>query len=131
MQEEAMPDPTLQSAAVTFYTGDTDDKDRDTQVTITVRQQDGVIAARASDNFGLFPNNSNNGPYNLVIENNSPKTVLRSGSVEILINPVGDDRWVCNFDLELGFTDGSKLSADAANVDLDSTRQTSQTFGID
>jgi hypothetical protein len=124
------PEPTLVDAAVTFYTGDTDDKDRDTNVTIVVRQQDGTIAARASDNFGAFPNNSNNGPYNLVIENNSSKSAMRSGSAEITTNPVGNDRWVFNMDLELQFSDGSKLSVDAENVDLDSERQTSATFGV-
>jgi hypothetical protein len=60
------PEPTLQDAEVTFYTGNTDDEDRDTNVTIIVCQQDGTVAARISDNFGLFPNNGNNGPCNLV-----------------------------------------------------------------
>ncbi len=125
------PEPTLANAAVTFYTPDDDDKDKDSNVTIVVRQQDGTIAARVSDNFGYFGNNSNNGPYDLVIENNSPKSALRSGSAEITMNPKGADEWVFNMDLELQFSDGSKLSVDAQNVDLDSDAQLSATFGID
>jgi hypothetical protein len=120
---------TLTGASITFHTTDTDDKDFDTNVTITVRQNDGVLAARISDDFGLFPNNSDSGPFRLVTENHSTRSSLESGSVEIHIEPVGDDRWTFNFFLDLVLSDGSHLSASADDVDLDQLHK-QQVFGI-
>ena len=120
---------TLSGASISFHTTDTDDKDFDTNVTVTVRQNDGVLAARISDDFGLFPNNSDSGPFQLVTENHSTRSSLQSGSAEIHIEPVGDDRWTFNFFLDLVLSDGSHLSASADDVDLDQQHK-QQVFGI-
>src|SRR5713101_773416 len=100
-----MADPVLTAASVKFHTTDTDDKDFDTHLTVTVRQRDGLIAARVDGDFGQFPNNSDNGPFDLQIENASPKPALAGGSVEVHIDPVGDDRWTFNLLTDLVFDD--------------------------
>jgi hypothetical protein len=124
-----MPDePTLTEATVSFHTND-DDKDNDTHVTVTVRQSDGVIAARTDDDFGHFNDHSDNGPFNLEVVNPSPKSALRSGNVTIRIDPNGDDEWHFNFFANLIFSDGSHLSCEADGLTLDQDRQ-QQVFGI-
>src|SRR5438105_8707167 len=113
---------TLSEATISFHTND-DDKDFDTNVTVTVRDSSNVVAARISDDFGHFPDHSDNGPFNLAMQNPSSKEALQTGSVEIRIDPNGDDRWRFNFDLDLIFSDGSHLSANAEGLDMDQDRQ--------
>src|SRR5437667_11308556 len=104
-----MADAVLTAASVKFHTTDTDDKDFDTHVAVTVRQRDGLIAARVDDDSGHFPNHSDKGPFDLQIDNASPKSALTGGSVEVHIDPVGDDRWTFNLLVDLVFNDGSHV----------------------
>ena len=118
----------LETARITFHTND-DDKDHDTHVTVTVRDHDGDVVARVSDDFGHFPDHSDNGPFNLQIEDPSSQTALKQGSVTIRVDPVGNDTWKFNFFLELIFSDDSRLSASADGLELTDERQ-EQAFGI-
>lgn len=118
----------LETATVTFHTND-DDKDHDTHVTITVRDQVGNVAARISDDFGHFTDHSDSGPFNLQVEDPASQQDLKAGSVTIRIDPVGNDTWRFNFFLEMIFADGSRLSAGADGLELNDERQ-EQTFGI-
>ncbi|MCX4749370.1 hypothetical protein OG455_28330 [Kitasatospora sp. NBC_01287] len=52
----------LTGASVTFHS-DHDQKDRDTLVTVTVRDLNGTTAARISSTFGQFDQYSDVGPY--------------------------------------------------------------------
>ena len=122
------PDPTLTEATVSFHTN-TDDKNDDTHVTITVRQRDGIIAARIDDDFGVFRDQNNNGPFNLVVINAAPKSELRSGNVTIRVDPSNDDVWKFNVFLDLIFSDGSHLSAEAEGLEVSEQRQ-QLSFGI-
>ncbi|WP_157131192.1 hypothetical protein [Burkholderia pseudomallei] len=109
--------PLLRNASISFHTNG-DDKDSDTHVTVTVRDRNNVIAARIDSDFGHFDDNSDNGPFGLVIRNQSSNSDLQSGSVALRIDPNGHDTWKFNFYLDLWFDDGSHLSGEADGLVL-------------
>jgi hypothetical protein len=113
----ATPEPTLRAANVKFHTND-DDKNEDTHLTVVVRDEEGNISARIDDDFGLFRDQSDNGPFDLELLNKSPKTALRSGTVEIRIDPANTDVWKFNYFLDLLFTDESHLTSEAQGLRL-------------
>jgi hypothetical protein len=119
---------TLIAARIFFHTND-DDKDRDTHVTVTVREINGIIAARVDSDFALFDDFSDAGPFSLAITDPGTVTELRGGIVTIRIDPNGDDSWRFNFFLDLLFSNGSHLSSDAAGLELTNNRVQSS-FGI-
>jgi hypothetical protein len=120
--------PTLTEAQVSFHTND-EDKDDDTHVTVTIRQRDGTIAARIDDDFGHFNDHSNNGPFGLLILNPAEKAELNQGNVTVRIDPNGNDTWRFNFFVDLAFSDGSHLNAEANNLELTQDRQ-QQAFAV-
>jgi len=127
------PEPKLTDAAISFFTwnGKGLNKNENTQLTVTVRQLDGTVAARIANYFGEFKEGSNNGPFNLLIINQSARSQLRSGNVTLRIDPddVSGDEWKFNFFLSLGFSDSSHLSASADGVKLtENSRE--QSFGV-
>lgn len=124
-----MSDVMLRNAQVTFHTLD-DDKDHDTHVTITVRNRDGIIVARIDNDFGHFTDRSDNGPFALMIINQASKTTLESGgTTTIRVDPNGNDTWRFNFELDLMFSDSSRLTSDANGLELNDERQ-QQTFAV-
>jgi len=122
-------EPYLVSGSVTFHTFD-NNKDAKTRVTMTVREIGGTIAARISNNFGEFNDNSENGPYNLVIINPSFKSQLRSGNVTVRIDPEGNDEWAFGFFLNLGFSDGTHLTCKAYRLRMFGEQGGNQAFGL-
>ena len=114
-------------AVVMFHTND-DDKDHDTHVTVIVRQSDGTVAALISDDFGRFPDHSDNGPFDLTTYD-AQKDQLTGGQVQIRIDPVGDDTWRFNFFIDLLFDDASHLTATGSGLDMDQDRN-QQTYGL-
>jgi hypothetical protein len=60
----------LRNARIGFHTN-SDDKDSDTHVTVTLVDDDGIVAARISNDFGHFDDNSDSGPYSLTVLNPS------------------------------------------------------------
>lgn len=116
-------------ASNVFFHTNNEDKDFDTHVTVTVRQADGIVAARISNDFGHFNDHNDSGPFNLIIRNPSDKEALRSGNTTIRIDPNGNDTWRFNFDLDLVFSDGTHLSSHADGLELSQDRQ-QQSFGI-
>jgi hypothetical protein len=113
----AAAEPTLRAANVKFHTND-DDKNEDTHLTVVVRDEEGNIAARIDDDFGLFRDQSDSGPFDLELLNKSPKGALRSGTVEIRIDPANTDVWKFNYFLDLLFTDESHLTSEAQGLRL-------------
>jgi hypothetical protein len=113
----ATAEPTLRAATVKFHTND-DDKNEDTHLTVVVRDEDGTIAARIDDDFGLFRDQSDNGPFDLELMNKSAKGTLRSGTVELRIDPANTDVWKFNYFLDLLFTDESHLTSEAQGLRL-------------
>jgi hypothetical protein len=125
-----MPDPNavLKGATVSFHTND-DDKDPDTNVTVTVRQADGTIDAHISDPFGHFPDQSDSGPFNLELFNPGTRGELQGGNVTLRIDPAGNDTWRFNALVDLLFSDGSHLNTAADGLELTDEHQ-QQAFGL-
>jgi hypothetical protein len=119
----------LNNASVEFRTND-EDKDHDTNVTIEVRDRIGHLAARLSDTFGPFHDQTSTGPYQLELLNRVDSAALEGGKVLIRIDPKGNDTWRFNFIVELHMDDGSTLSASADGVELNEGTEQQQVFGI-
>jgi hypothetical protein len=120
--------PTLANSTVRFHTND-EDKDDDTHVTVTINDDNNVVAARISDDFGHFDDHSDAGPFGLEILNASEKGDLQRGAVLLRIDPNGHDTWRFNFFLDLEFSDGSHLSGGADGLELTQDRREQQ-FGL-
>jgi hypothetical protein len=79
--------PTLSSAKITFQTGD-DDKRKESSLDISVRDNTDNLIAKAVDSFGLFDNNTINGPFDLQVLNPADiSTVKQGGSVVLSWTP--------------------------------------------
>ncbi len=122
-------EPIITNCNITFHTNN-DDKDDDTHVTVTVTDANNVVAARLSNDFGHFDDNSDAGPFALTIRNQSRKSALQRGKVIIRIDPNGHDTWKFNFNIDLEFSDATHFSGNAEGLVLTQDRRT-QTFGID
>src|SRR5262245_58771209 len=118
----------LTHASVRFHTNG-NDKDDNSHVTITVRDNDGLIVARLDDDFGHFNNDSDNGPFSLEILNPAEKASMGAGTVTARIDPHGDDEWDFNFSLRLRFSDGTTIACENDGLALNQDRQ-QQTFGL-
>ncbi|MFI9380767.1 Ig-like domain repeat protein [Kutzneria sp. NPDC052558] len=124
----AAGDAKLVGAAVSFHTND-ENKDFDTHVTVTVRDRNNVVAAVISADFERFDTNTDYGPYQLAIQNQSSWQDLRSGVTTIDIDPNGNDTWRFNFTVDLTFADGSHLGNQIGGVELTQDR-TSNSWNI-
>lgn len=119
----------LRNARISFHTNN-EDKDSDTHVTVTLVDASGIVAARISNDFGHFDDNSDSGPYALSVMNPSRKDSLQSGKISLRIDPNGHDTWRFNFFLDMAFSDGTRLSGGADGLELTQNRR-EQTYGID
>jgi hypothetical protein len=119
---------TLRSVTIEFQTIN-EDKDASTAVLVVVKDRNGLVIARAEDTWGGFPNNSRNGPYDLVVVERAKKSDVESGSFTIRIDPAGNDTWRFNVFLNLRFSDDSHLAAEEEALQLSSS-QNENTFGI-
>ena len=121
--------PTLANCTVKFHTND-EDKDDDTHVTVTVRDDNNNVVARISNDFGHFDDHSDAGPFALAIQNASEKARVQRGNVTVRIDPNGHDTWRFNFFLDLLFSDGSHLSGGTdTGIALNQNRR-EQNFGL-
>jgi hypothetical protein len=96
---------TLTGATITFNTFN-DDKDGDTFVRTTVTGTNG-LAAVTSGFYGLFPDQSTHGPFNLTVRSGVTWESLTDNHVGITITPNGNDTWKFGFEVDLKFSDGS------------------------
>jgi len=119
---------TLTQASIVFHTND-EDKDDDSHVTVTVRDDNGFIVARIDDDFGHFNDQSNNGPYSLAVTNPADKSSMGGGTVTVRIDPHGHDTWRFNFSLRLRFADGTTIVSANDGLELTQNNQ-QQTFGL-
>ncbi len=120
---------TLANCQVSFHTND-EDKDDDTFVIVSVYDVNNTLCATISNDFGHFNDQSDEGPFALLIRNPSTNDALSRGSVIIHIDPNGHDTWRFNFTLDLHFSDNSHLGGSAYDLELTQDRQ-QQSFGID
>src|ERR1041385_5327078 len=125
-----MADPKLTGATITFQTND-DDKDDTTKVEVKVRLRDGrTVVAESSNEFAKFGNDSEMGPFALLVVNPVPREQLKTGRVTIGILTAGNDTWRFNFLLDMIFSDGVHLLARATGIEL--TQDSGpQSFGIE
>jgi hypothetical protein len=132
--EEKMPDPTLSTAQITFETTD-DDKRKESILDIRVVDKDDNIVARASSAYGLFDNNTTNGPFGLNVLDQVKKSKLKpGGNVTITWTPwsggLGNhDEWHFNMFLDLVFSDNEHVVVDENSLIL-SYNQNMLTFGL-
>jgi len=115
---------------ISFHTNN-EDKDSDTHVTVELYDYYGNIVARTDNDFGHFSDNSNNGPYGLMMLAHA-KTLaeMARGSMLIRIDPNGHDTWRFNFTLTLSFEQNYTMTCHANGLDLNQDRK-QQTFGLD
>jgi hypothetical protein len=118
----------LRNCSIRFHTTD-NDKDGDTHVTVNVFDSNNVLAAHVDSDFGHFDDNSDNGPFQLIVQNPSTNTALQSGRLDLRIDPNGHDTWHFNFLLDLVFDDNSHLSGGADGISLDQDNRTTS-FGL-
>jgi len=126
--------PNLTSAKITFQTGD-DDKRKESSLDITVRDNADEIIARAVDSFGLFDNNTVNGPFDVPILNTVDiSSVKPGGSLVLSWTPwaggLGNtDEWHFSLALSLAFSDGQHVAIQEDGLRLTASQPT-LTFGL-
>ncbi|MBL8294560.1 MAG: hypothetical protein JNN08_22135 [Bryobacterales bacterium] len=120
--------PTLVNAAISFHTND-EDKDDDTHVTVRVTDENNVIAAEIDNDFGHFDDNSDSGPFPMVVLNPSTQKALQRGSWIIRIDPNGNDTWRFNATLVLTFSNQNRFTVQMNGIQLTQNRQQQQ-FGL-
>jgi hypothetical protein len=124
----------LASAKITFQTGD-DDKRKESSLDISVRDKTDQIIARAVDSYGLFDNNTVNGPFDLKIVNPaSLPSVKPGGSLVLSWTPwsggIGNtDEWHFSLSLDLAFSDGKHVAIQEDGLRLTAAQPT-LTFGL-
>lgn len=120
--EPLPPPPTLSGARVHFRTTD-DDKDGDTNVSVSVICAGNTVAA-TSGSWGHFNDNSDSGWKDMSIIVTQPKAAVPGVCIAQLIeSPNGHDEWHFNWTIELRFSDGTTMRRDwgGGNVDYDRT----------
>jgi hypothetical protein len=126
--------PTLESARITFQTGD-DDKRKESSLDISVRDNTGEVIAKAVDSFGLFDNNTVNGPFDLEVLNTDPLSRVKPGGSLVLswvpwANSIGNtDEWHFSLSLDLAFSDGEHVAIQEDGLRL-TAGQPTLTFGL-
>jgi hypothetical protein len=126
--------PTLTSAKITFQTGD-DDKRKESSLDISVRDNTDEIIAKAVDSFGLFDNNTVNGPFDLPILNTVDISRVKPGGSLVLswtpwAGGIGNtDEWHFSMGLTLAFSDGQHVAIQEDGLRL-TAGQPTLTFGL-
>jgi hypothetical protein len=126
--------PTLTSAKITFQTGD-DDKRKESSLDIAVRDNSDDMIAHAVDSYGLFDNNTVNGPFDLeVLDKAEISTVKPGGSLVLSWTPwsggLGNtDEWHFSLSLDLAFSNGEHVAIQEDGLRL-TAGQPTLTFGL-
>jgi hypothetical protein len=120
---------TLKNCSIKFYTNSSG-KSADTPITITVRDDNEVVAAFTCNDFGPFEEHSESGPFDLAVINASEKADLRGGSIAIRMDPRPLSNWRFNFFTFLTFSDGTRLAGREVGIELNHDRN-ELIFGFD
>jgi hypothetical protein len=120
----AAEEPTLTAVEVLFHTND-DNKDHDTSLFTSVRDNRGVEIATLDEHFGddTFDDNEDDGPYGMRLTNPATWSSTNRGRLVIRIEPNGHDTWKFNVEATLFFSDGSRRHAEERNNSLDQDRR--------
>jgi hypothetical protein len=93
-------------AVVARFDTTTDDKDDDTLLRVTLKDPSGAAFAEADNVTGHWDNNSTN-YVNLFITSQRQRSQLGgTNTVEVHIDPNGNDTWDFNLTLTVSFSDG-------------------------
>jgi hypothetical protein len=114
----------LISVSATFHTNN-DDKDDDTELTISLTKGNQLFATTPQPILGLFDDGTNNGPFYLLVTPGVKKADIPNAITTVHIEPNGNDTWRFDYKLVLGFSDQSNseylwrfLVVDQDNKDL-------------
>jgi hypothetical protein len=108
-----MAEPILTNATISFRTLG-EDKDGDTGLKFLVEDRFlRQAASRGYEDFGHFDDDSDNGPFDIYVDNqnNHVRSEIQMGTVQILFNPNGHDKWHFNATVVLEFSDGSQIKS--------------------
>ena len=119
----------LTRASVMFHTND-EDKDADSRIELRVELIDKTLVASIADEFQHFDDNSDAGPFTMMIAGSVTRGALKTGSVSLKMVTQGNDAWRFNFFVDLLFSDGAHLLARATGLELSQWAPT-QSFGIE
>lgn len=125
---------TLTSAKIMFQTGD-DDKRKESSLDISVLDRTGQLVASAADSYGLFDNNTTNGPFDLQVLNPAKLSALQPGGSLVLswtpwAGGIGNtDEWHFGLSLTLAFSDGRHVAVQEGGLRLTAAQPT-LTFGL-
>lgn len=119
-----MTEAILTRAQVAFHTNN-DDKDHDTKLFTTLRDNTGNVVAQLDEHFGddTWHDNEDDGPYELRRVAGASWSSMRHGRLNIRIEPNGNDTWNFNVEAILFFSDGERRRADGRNLSLSQDRQ--------
>lgn len=126
--------PKLTSAKITFQTGD-DDKRKESSLNIAVRNNSDEIIAQAVDSYGLFDNDTVNGPFDLEVLNPAEISTIKNGGSMVLSwtpwsNSIGNtDEWHFSLSLNLAFTGGEHVAIQENGLRLTASQPT-LVFGV-
>ena len=126
--------PKLTSAKITFQTGD-DDKRKESSLNIAVRNNSDEIIAQAVDSYGLFDNDTVNGPFDLEVLNPAEISTVKNGGSMVLSwtpwsNSIGNtDEWHFSLSLNLAFTNGEHVAIQENGLRLTASQPT-LVFGV-
>ncbi|MDG0871216.1 hypothetical protein L5D93_01215 [Paenibacillus thiaminolyticus] len=120
--------PEVVSAQAWFHTND-DDKDHDTGLTISIEKGHDLFA-KSDVIMGTFDDHSDNGPYGLHLLGQISKGQLEGATTTLSIQPDGNDTWLFNYFLELGYNDGTRQKWEWFGNQLKEGRGDRKTFNL-
>jgi hypothetical protein len=107
---------------ISFFSG-RDGKDFDSLLTVTLFNPAHQVVATVSSDFSEFPDNASVGPFPMIIEGGANKDVaeLKYGSLQFNLLTNGSDTWLFQFELDMGFPDGSRFWVSAPQTGVGDT----------
>ncbi len=128
-QPTTLDDPQLVSATVRFQTLN-DNKDRNSLVTVTVRDATNEIIAFVDNIFDEFKDNRFYGPYDMHVLNSVAKHLVRpGGSLTVYFVQNANDEWHTNLLVDLAFSDGSHIAVEEQDLSFTGGHP-KQVFGL-
>ncbi|MFC6084465.1 hypothetical protein [Sphaerisporangium aureirubrum] len=118
---------TLTAVEVLYHTND-DDKDHNTELFTSIRDNRGIEVATLEEHFGddTWDDDEDDGPYGLTVTGRGTWSSMKGGRLVIRIHPQGGrghDTWKFNVSVTLFFSDGERRHAGGRNEYLDQNRQ--------
>jgi hypothetical protein len=119
----------LVSATVRFQTLN-DNKDRNSVVTVTVRDATNGIIVFVDNIFDEFKDRRLYGPYDMHVLNSAAKSLVRpGGSLTVYFVQNANDEWHTNLLVDLAFSDGSHIAVEEQDLSFTGDHP-KQIFGL-